>query len=100
MMAHRGAQVLAELLTLSLTERCGLFQRRLSLLSQHGDVFALIKELLFGLANQLDKDFTLTTTATAKAAHDLAEALLQVLRLSLPNCAVAITQLMDMDNEV
>lgn len=91
MMAHRGAQVLAELLTLSLTERYGLFQRRLSLLSQHGDVFALIKELLFGLANQLDKDFTLATTATTKAAHNLAETLLQVLRLSLHSCAATVT---------
>src|SRR6516165_4680905 len=91
-MAHRGAQVL--------TERRRLFQRRLSLLSKRGDVFAQIKELLFGLANQFDEDFALATTAATKAAHDFAEALLQVLHVGVQSRAATTARLGDVDNEV
>jgi hypothetical protein len=100
MMAHRGGQVLAEPRTLGLTERRRLLQRCLSLLSQRGDGFAHLKELLFGLANQFDEDFALATTATAKATHDFAEALLQVLHLGLQSRAAATARLGDVDNEV
>jgi hypothetical protein len=55
---------------------------------------------LFGLANQFDEDFALATTATAKAAHDFAEALLQVLYLGLQSRAAATARLGDVDNEV
>jgi len=99
-MAHRGAQVLTEPRTLGLTERRRLFQRRLSLLSKRGDVFAQIKELLFGLANQFDEDFALATTAATKAAHDFAEALLQVLHVGVQSRAATTARLGDVDNEV
>ena len=100
MMAHRGGQALAEPLTLSLTQRRRLLQRRLSLLSQRGDGFAHLKELLFGLANQFDEDFALTPTATAKAAHDFTETLLQVFHLGLQSCTATTARLGDAGNEV
>ena len=85
---------------MALTERRRLLQGRLRQLSQGGDGFALIKELLFGLANQFNEDFALATAAATKAAHDFAEAQLQVLRLGLHSRMATTARLGDVDNEV
>lgn len=82
-MTYSRGEFLAESLTLGLTKHGCLLKVGLSLLTQGWDVFAQIKKLLFRLANQLDEDFTLATTATAKATHDFAETLLQVFNLGL-----------------
>ncbi len=100
MMTHRGEEFLAKPLTLSLIQCRRLLQARLGLLAQGCDILSHIKELLFGLANQFDEDFALTATATAKAAHDLAETLLQVFNLDLHSRAATTAMLGDADNEV
>ena len=70
------------------------------LLAQSRDVLAHVKELLFGLANQFDEDFTLTPAATAKAAHDFGEVVLEVFNLGLQTCAAATAQRYDASDEL
>jgi hypothetical protein len=66
---------------LGLTQRRRVFQARLGLVAQSCDVLAYFKELLFGLAYQLDEDFTLTPTAAAKATHNFGEVLFEAFNL-------------------
>ena len=40
-----------------------------------------VQQVPFGLAYQLDEDFALAPALTAKAVHDLVQALVQLLRL-------------------
>jgi hypothetical protein len=81
MMTHRGGEFLAKSPMLGLTQRRRGFQARLGLVAQSCDVLAYFKELLFGLANQLDEDFTLTPTAAAKATHHFGEVLFEAFNL-------------------
>jgi len=73
MMTHRGGEVLTEALPLGLTQRRRVVQARVSLLGLGREVFAHLKELVFGLTDQFDEDFPLATTTAAKTAHDFAE---------------------------
>jgi hypothetical protein len=100
MMTHRGGEVLAEPLTLGLTQRRRLFEARLSLLAQGRKVLPHVEELLLGLANQLDKDFALAPTAAAKTAHNFAEVVLEDFRLVLEVCVTATALLGDTGDEV
>jgi hypothetical protein len=87
MMTHGGGEGLAEPLTLRLTPRRGVLKARLGLLAKGRDACTESEELLFGLANQLDEDFTLTPTAAAKATHDFGEVLLEAFNLLLESRA-------------
>jgi hypothetical protein len=87
MMTHGGGEGLAEPLTLRLTPRRGVLKARLGLLAKGRDACTEFEELLFGLANQLDEDFTLAPTAAAKATHDFGEVLLEAFNLLLESRA-------------
>ena len=100
MMTHRSGEFLAKPIMLGLTQRRRVFQVRLGLLAQGRDVLSDIKELLFGLANQFDEDLTLTTTATAEAAHDFGEVVFEDFYLLLQTCTVAMALLGDTGDEV
>jgi hypothetical protein len=73
---------------------------RLGLLANGGNACTELEELLFGLANQFDEDFTLTPAATAKAAHDFGEVVLEVFNLGLQTCAAATAQRYDASDEL
>ena len=100
MMTHRRGEGLAEPLTLRLTQRCDVFKARLGLLAKGGDASTELKELLFGLAHQLDEDLTLTPTATAKAAHHFGEVLLEAFRLCLETDAAVTAERCDASDEL
>lgn len=87
MMTHGGGEGLAEPLTLRLTPRRGVLKARLGLLAKGRDACTEFEELLFGLANQLDKYFALTPTAAAKATHHFGEVLLEAFNLLLESRA-------------
>jgi hypothetical protein len=72
----------------------------LGLLGKGGDAYTELKELLFGLANQFDEDFTLAPAATAKAAHDFGEVLLEVCNLRLQSRAAATAERCDASDEL
>jgi hypothetical protein len=100
MMTHRRGEGLAEPLTLSLTQRCGVFKARLGLLAKGGDASTELKELVFGLADQLDEDFALTPTATAKVAHHFGEVLLEAFNLCWQTNAAATAERCDASDEL
>jgi hypothetical protein len=81
--AHRRAQLMGKTRALRLTQRLCLFKTLLGLLSEGFDGLAKFQELLFGLANQLDKDMRLAPAAAAKAPHDFFDLLLEALGLLL-----------------
>jgi len=81
--AHRRAQLTGKTLALGLTQRLCLFKTLLGLLGKGFDGLAKFQELLFGLANQLDKDMRLAPAATAKAPHDFFDLLLEPVGLLL-----------------
>jgi len=70
-----------------------VFEARLRLLSQGRDVLPCIKELWFSAAHHFDEDFALTPAATAKAAHDFAEMVLESCRLLTATCVTATASL-------
>jgi hypothetical protein len=69
-------------------------------MTQSRNVFAQIKKLVFSLANQLDENFPLAPTASTKATHDFAEALLQVFHLGLQSRATTTALLGDASYEL
>ena len=81
--AHRRAQLTGKTRALRLTQRLCLFKTLLGLLGKSFDGLAKFQELLFGLANQLDKDMRLAPAAAAKAPHDFFDLLLEALGLLL-----------------
>jgi hypothetical protein len=99
MMTHRRGEVFAEPLTLVLAQCRHVFEARVSLLSQGRDVLPPIKELLFSLTHYFDEDFALTPTATAKAAHDFAEMVLESFCLLMETCVTATALLGDAGDE-
>jgi len=81
--AHRRAQLTGKTLALGLTQSLCLFKTLLGLLGKGFDGLAKFQELLFGVANQLDKDMSLAPAAAAKAPHDFFDLLLKALGLLL-----------------
>ena len=81
--AHRRAQLTGKTRALRLTQRLWLFKTLLGLLGKGFDGLAKFQELLFGLANQLDKDMRVAPAAAAKAPHDFFALLLEALGLLL-----------------
>jgi hypothetical protein len=63
------------------------------------NVFPELKECLFGLANQLDEDLPVATTATTKAAHDFGEVLSQLFNAVLHPCAAGMALRSDAGDE-
>jgi hypothetical protein len=81
--AHRRAQLPGKTLALGLTQRLCLFKTLLGLLGKACDGLAKFQELLFGLANQLDKDMCLAPATAAKGPHDFFDLLLEAVGLLL-----------------
>jgi hypothetical protein len=100
MMTHGGGEVLAESLTLCLTQRRRFLKARLGLLAQGRDVLSHLKELLFGVTNQFDEDCTLATTTAAKAAHDFAEVVHEVCSVRVETRAAVTALLGDAGDEL
>jgi len=81
--AHRRAQLTSKTLALGLTQRLCLFKTLLGLLGKGFDGLAKFQELLFGVANQLDKDMRVAPAAAAKAPHDFVDRVLEAVGLLL-----------------
>jgi len=81
--AHRRAQLTSKTLALGLTQRLCLFKTLLGLLGKGFDGLAKFQELLFGVANQLDKDMRVAPAAAAKAPHDFVDLVLEAVGLLL-----------------
>ena len=85
---------------LGLTQGERVLEAFLGLQAQGCDRFTQCKELLFGLTHQRHENAPLTSTAAAKAPHDLCEGVFQVLGLAVELGGPVAALLRDMVDEL
>ena len=100
MVAHRCGERQEETLALGLPQGERVFEAFLGLQAKGCDGFTQCKELLFGLTYQCHEHASLTSTAAAKAPHDLCEGAFQVLGLAVELGGPAAALLRDVVDEL